>query len=236
MKALIIDDDDDFFIKQFVPQVELLMQTTFKEYTVDIINENFTSIKRLLDYDIIFLDIDLSNEYVNGLRIATNIKERNENALVIFVSNRVGLVHRTLAVQPTYFIRKNNTLKDMEVLTIIINRIFKRRLDTILFEYMGRKTSLKVSEIIYAESLGHNVILHTIDNTYEFRSNFQSLLKKFDHVKFTRIHKSYVININKVLEIRKNDICLENNIILPIGRKYKATVLDDYKESLLYDI
>lgn len=124
----------------------------------------------------------------------------------------------------------------MEVLTIIINRIFKRRLDTILFEYKGRKTSLKVSEIIYAESLGHNVILHTIDNTYEFRSNFQSLLKKFDHVKFTRIHKSYVININKVLEIRKNDICLEDNIILPIGRKYKATVLDDYKESLLYDI
>ena len=49
-------------------------------------------------------------------------------------------------------------------------------------------------------------------------------------------NKSYVININKVLEIRKNDICLENNIILPIGRKYKATVLDDYKESLLYDI
>lgn len=79
MKALIIDDDD-FFIKQFIPQVELLMQTTFKEYTVDIINENFTSIKRLLDYDIIFLDIDLSNEYVNGLRIATNIKERNEDA------------------------------------------------------------------------------------------------------------------------------------------------------------
>ena len=100
MKALIIDDDD-FFIKQFVPQVELLMQTTFKEYTVDIINENFTGIKQLLDYDIIFLDIDLSNEYINGLRIATNIKERNENAVVIFVSNRVGLVHRALAVQPT---------------------------------------------------------------------------------------------------------------------------------------
>lgn len=123
MKALIIDDDE-FFIKQFVPQVELLMQTTFKEYTVDIINENFTSIKQLLDYDIIFLDIDLSNEYVNGLRIATNIKERNENAVVIFVSNRVGLVHRTLAVQPTYFIRKNNILKDMEVLTIIIKKDF----------------------------------------------------------------------------------------------------------------
>ena len=123
MKVLIIDDDN-FFIKQFVPQVELLMQTTFKEYTVDIINENFTSIKSLSDYDIIFLDIDLSNNYVNGLRIATNIKERNENAVVIFVSNRVGLVHRALAVQPTYFIRKNNLLKDMEVLTIIIKKNF----------------------------------------------------------------------------------------------------------------
>ena len=233
MKVLIIDDDN-FFIKQFVPQVELLMQTTFKEYTVDIINENFTSIKSLSDYDIIY--IDLSNNYVNGLRIATNIKERNENAVVIFVSNRVGLVHRALAVQPTYFIRKNNLLKDMEVLTIIIKKIFKRRLETIIFEYKGRKTSLKISEIIYAESLGHNVILHTINNTYEFRSNFQSLLKKFDQVKFTQIHKSYVININKVLEIRKNDICLEGNIILPIGRKYKTTVLDEYKENLLYDI
>ena len=75
MKALIIDDDE-FFIKQFVPQVELLMQTTFKEYTVDIINENFTSIKQLLDYDIIFLDIDLSNEYVNGQIGRASCRER----------------------------------------------------------------------------------------------------------------------------------------------------------------
>ena len=138
MKVLIIDDDN-FFIKQFVPQVELLMQTTFKEYTVDIINENFTSIKSLSDYDIIFLDIDLSNNYVNGLRIATNIKERNENAVVIFVSNRVGLVHRALAVQPTYFIRKNNLLKDMEVLTIIIKKFLKDVLKLLYLNTRGEK-------------------------------------------------------------------------------------------------
>lgn len=138
MKVLIIDDDN-FFIKQFVPQVELLMQTTFKEYTVDIINENFTSIKSLSDYDIIFLDIDLSNNYVNGLRIATNIKERNENAVVIFVSNRVGLVHRALAVQPTYFIRKNNLLKDMEVLTIIIKKFLKDVLKLLYLNIRGEK-------------------------------------------------------------------------------------------------
>ena len=144
------------------------------------------------DTDIFILDIECGKS--SGLDIAKEIRRLNKNAGIVFCTSHSNYVYQVFGLTPIDFIRKNNTLKDMEVLTIIINRIFKRRLDTILFEYMGRKTSLKVSEIIYAESLGHNVILHTIDNTYEFRSNFQSLLKKFDHVKFTRIHKSYVIN------------------------------------------
>lgn len=234
MKVLFVDDDK-CFIKEFVPKVETLLQHVFKKYTLDIICEDFTNINGLSDYDIIFLDIDLNNEYINGLKIASYIKNGNEDAIIIFVSNRVGLVHKALEVQPTYFIRKNNLLKDMKVLSSIIKRIFKKRSDAIIFEYRGRKTSLFINDIIYAESLGHNIMLHTSNNSYEFRSNFQSLYKKFSQVKFSQIHKSYAININKILEIRKKEIVLEGNVILPLGRKYREKVVEDYKESLLYD-
>ena len=38
---------------------------------------------------------------------------------------------------------------------------------------------------------------------------------------FMRIHRSYIINLNKIQEVNKNRVILDANTYLPIGELYK---------------
>lgn len=46
--------------------------------------------------------------------------------------------------------------------------------------------------------------------------------------KFKRIHKSYIINTTKINKISGNQIVLENNIKIPIGRAFKNDFMDRF--------
>ena len=45
--------------------------------------------------------------------------------------------------------------------------------------------------------------------------------------KFTRIHKSYLINTDKIIKIIGNQVYLADNITLPIGRAYKEDFMNN---------
>ena len=48
-----------------------------------------------------------------------------------------------------------------------------------------------------------------------------------------QIQKSFAINIGYMKEINKNSIYLKNNEEYNIGRKFKKTVMQKYKENFL---
>lgn len=46
--------------------------------------------------------------------------------------------------------------------------------------------------------------------------------------RFMRIHKSYIINTNKIEKISGNQVFLENNSVVPIGRAYKSDFMERF--------
>ena len=38
---------------------------------------------------------------------------------------------------------------------------------------------------------------------------------------FMRIHRSYIVNLDKIVEVSKNRVVLDNNTHLPIGDSYR---------------
>ena len=56
----------------------------------------------------------------------------------------------------------------------------------------------------------------------ESLKHWESLL---DKQKFIRVHKSYIVNTNYLQSISANDIQLNNDIKIPVGRAYKNQVL-----------
>lgn len=42
-------------------------------------------------------------------------------------------------------------------------------------------------------------------------------------VNFMRIHRSYIINLDKIVEVNKNRVIMNQDVYLPIGDLYKET-------------
>jgi len=55
-------------------------------------------------------------------------------------------------------------------------------------------------------------------------SSFKDILEKLPALKFIRVHKSYVVNIEHIRAIQKSKILVQD-MRIPVGETYKDTVM-----------
>jgi DNA-binding LytR/AlgR family response regulator len=89
----------------------------------------------------------------------------------------------------------------------------------------GKKAfRLLYDEIIYFEGYGEYVKVITTNRNYLVRDSLAEFEHKLSSDFFLRIHKSYLINIRKILGFTTSQIMFKNSE-LPIGRVYREKVM-----------
>jgi len=87
-----------------------------------------------------------------------------------------------------------------------------------------RQVKVNLGDILYIESLKEYVKIHTADQYLVTKlqiGEFESLLAS---LYFLRVHKSYIINLDKVTAYSANLIEIGSHQI-PIGRTYKELIM-----------
>lgn len=105
--------------------------------------------------------------------------------------------------------------------------------DSFLWIKSGYKTiKIKPSDIEYIEGLREYVVFH-LENGEQIISltSLKSLESTLENRQFSRIHKSYLVNIKKISIIEKKTLTLGEKR-LPIGNMYKTKVLNLFSERL----
>ena len=90
----------------------------------------------------------------------------------------------------------------------------------------GRTILLPTEEIDWIETYGNYLKIHAGRESHLIRGTMQSLETKLDPEKFVRVHRSVIVNIEKVKEIypRSNgdqDLVLQNGQQLMLSRNYR---------------
>lgn len=90
----------------------------------------------------------------------------------------------------------------------------------------GRTILLPVDEIDWIETYGNYLKIHAGRESHLIRGTMQSLETKLDPEKFVRVHRSVIVNIEKVKEIypRSNgdqDLVLQNGQQLMLSRNFR---------------
>lgn len=83
--------------------------------------------------------------------------------------------------------------------------------------------SVKVyfDKILYIEGMRDYLQIHTEDRKIMTLLNFKTLQEILDPLKFVRVHKSYVIAVNKIDYIENNAIKIRDKLI-PVSNTYKV--------------
>lgn len=148
------------------------------------------------------------------------IKETKNHTVVIITDNQ-ELMFLALDLYPLSFIRKTDLDNDLaKTISLILN--INKDIEQVLTFKMGHSyIQIKTNKIIWIESFGHYLYIHTKTGEYKVREKIGNILEKIDTSKFIRVHKSYIVNRDYILKRSTNEIELTNHNIIPIGRKYK---------------
>jgi DNA-binding LytR/AlgR family response regulator len=88
----------------------------------------------------------------------------------------------------------------------------------------GKLVKLNQEDIVFIESMRDYVKFVTASQKYVTYSTLKHLEEKLSKTIFLKVHRSYIVNINKIDDIRGNTIYLQGNQI-PIGKGHKDEVL-----------
>ena len=88
----------------------------------------------------------------------------------------------------------------------------------------GKLIRLNNDDILFIESMGDYVKFVTRDKKYVTYNSIKNLEEKVNKDYFMRVHRSYIINLLKIDDIRENDLFI-NGIEIPISKNLRADVL-----------
>lgn len=110
-----------------------------------------------------------------------------------------------------------------------INTLDKNTKNTDLHDFIfvsKSKKQIKIlfKEVLYIESLKDYIKIHyKNNNTITIKESISSFEKRIDN-RFIRIHRSYIVNKNKITAYTKHDLEI-GEIEIPIGNSYKHNMV-----------
>lgn len=81
---------------------------------------------------------------------------------------------------------------------------------------------IRMTDIFYAEAKKDYVTIHTSDNVFTTHSTMKEVMSVLPANQFLRVHRSYIVNIDKIFSIKYPDIIIESKMkMIPIGGLYR---------------
>jgi DNA-binding LytR/AlgR family response regulator len=156
-----------------------------------------------LAYDVVFLDVEMPG--ASGLEAAPNIRERREPPAVVFVTAHAEYAVDAFAVEAFDYLLKP---VDPDRLARVVERLRDRShenaapVDKVPVVAAGRTELLDPDQIQYAHAEGDYSRVHTYDRAYLCTSSLGDLEDRLGPP-FARIHRSYLVNLAKVVGVRR---------------------------------
>jgi DNA-binding LytR/AlgR family response regulator len=89
------------------------------------------------------------------------------------------------------------------------------------------------SELEYLEGMGNYVKLYLTGRMVLVPGRMQEWEEDLANGEFCRVHKSFIVNMRKVIQVIHYEVTTSSGVKLPIGRKYKALLHDRLRISHL---
>jgi DNA-binding LytR/AlgR family response regulator len=90
------------------------------------------------------------------------------------------------------------------------------------------------NDILYVQGMQNYVTIYTRKGKYMTLLYLKNLEENLDKKAFIRVHKSYIVSIDKIEGIEGNEIFIQSNKI-PISRNYHDTVIEQVVKNKLWD-
>ncbi|MFT7085600.1 MAG: DNA-binding LytR/AlgR family response regulator [Vicingaceae bacterium] len=190
--------------------------------------------------DLVLMDIMLAGN-ISGIDASAIIK-KDHDIPVVFLTAYADekTIERAKITEPYGYVIK--PFKEIDLRTSIEMALYKFKKEReklagvdssgfktspIPSEYIYVKSNSKLvkvqnSNILFVEALKDYVIIHTDKERFTIHSTMKEIEKKLPDDMFMRIHRSFILNLNKINSIDSSIVNIENSDKkIPIGGSYR---------------
>lgn len=224
MNCLIVDDNKiaRTTMKQLASQVKDI--TLVGECANAMDAYNFLQAQQV---DLILLDIEMDG--ITGLELAKNLG--NKRPIIVFTTSKKEYAAEAFELNvadyivkpviPSRFMQTIDKVRD-----ILQSNIEEFKLNDEEFIFIRDSNivrRLKLDEILFAEAMGDYVKLHTFQKYYAIHATLKSVEERLPVLKFIRVHRSFIVAINKIDTIQDGAIVI-NSKAVPVADAYRAAL------------
>lgn len=197
---------------------------------VDICNES--------EVDIALLDIQIGGD-IDGVELAEIINDDFDIPFIFttaFADNET--VSRAKEKGPFGYLVKPYGTKDINAAIEIAIDAFRRlkeaeaKIDTslisdfsIFIKVDSKLIKINVEDLLYIEAKGDYALFKTIQKGYIVHTTMKKVQDKLSKYNFQKVHRSFVVNLTKVIDIEESNMLIGEKII-PISRANKAALMN----------
>lgn len=224
MKCLIVDDNKmaRMALKQLVAQVqslELVAECSNAMEAYNYLNS--------IPIDLLFLDIEMPE--MSGIDLIKKLG--NKRPLIIFTTAKKDYAAEAFELNVVDYLVKPITQPRLVQAVEKANEAIESNKEEVKVEEQGFVfvkdngvlKRISIDDIMFLEAMGDYVKVHTSQKFHVVHATLKSIEEKVPTSKFVRVHRSYIVAINKIDFIQEGTITIGKTTI-PVADTHKANL------------
>lgn len=204
--------EDEHYTRRFIKKIILENPLVSEVFDTEKGNEAIRFAKKYQP-DIALLDIELDeNEKLSGLEVAKVIRHVSIQTEFVFITGYSKYALESFSVHPyDYILKPINIGHMMEVISFLVNKVEQsngvnkntKHSNKIVVKNKNERFFIPTEEIIFIEAQNKNISFHCADAIYTTQGITLAELEKQLGDNFARVHKSFIVNKNKIRKIKE---------------------------------
>ncbi|MFA8434679.1 MAG: LytR/AlgR family response regulator transcription factor [Marinifilaceae bacterium] len=229
MNCVIIDDDklSRKVVESYIDRTDFLTLSHSYSSAVDAINY----LKKKEPIDLIFLDVEMPE--MTGMEFLNNL---HSNPQIIIISSKEQYALEAFEYDVTDYLLKPISYSRFFKAVSKANKRYKssesfmQEKNEIFIKSNSSLIRLHYEDILWIEALENYVVVNTFQEKYTIHFTMKAIEEKMPAARFSRIHRSYIVNLSKIELIEDNSVVINTDggpKSIPIGKSYRDKLMGD---------
>ncbi len=166
-------------------------------------------------WDILLLDIEMGE--MDGVTLAKTIRQGNESVQIVFITGFADFVSEGYEVAALHYLMKPVREDKLYAVLDRAAAAMQKTERMLLLNVDGEMLRLPVSAICYVEAFAHRASIVTESSSLSVKQSISELEQQLG-TDFIRCHRSYLVGLQHIARLARNEVVLDSGKTLPLSR------------------
>ena len=216
-----------------------IMKKNILQYTIEsdnniVVSSYFSASDLLSDYknhlyQIVLLDIEMPD--INGMELARQLRDMDDDLLIVFTTSYPEYMHESFEVQPFQFITKPVDYTAIyKLFNNIIKKLYRNSKSIVIIDTDGEKNFVPISSM---KKNKLHLRYQLTDRALISKGTLSKAEKRLSSHGFVSPSRGFLVNLHHIRSINSTRLLLNNGFELPISRRRSKELQNIYSQHII---